>query len=859
MRAGQRTAQHRRARRLGQVADVLLWTAAIAAPLAVGSVWAWAQQLLLALITTAWMCTCVQQALRGRRISLTAIAALPALAAALCALQLLPLPRGWIAVLSPKADEILQMTLGALGAYSSHPLSLDPPATAVELGKALTYTLLLLLAYQRSRERGGPERLVAAVAWSGVAALIISVVQTVSLLKTPFGLDLPGGQNVLVSTFVNGNHAAAFFGLTAFAATAVALSRKQRAQVILWGVAAVTLAAAVALTLSRGGILAFCLAALFCCWLLYGRTRRGVRRSWPLQLGVALAVGVVMFLAYTPVVRELATLQPGALQKDKSYLWRESLSMVPSFPWTGIGRGAFGRVYTVFKTNDVAGTFLYAESTPIQLLVDYGLVFGGVLLVLGVACCGLYVRNAWLERRAAAVCGLFFVGLHNCIDFNLELPGVAVPALLLAASLTDRHRSRAHPSTGVEDRAATEARNLSRRPWVLASRAAPLILPTLFLTVAAAYALWFGHRYSGRDITTALTKATSPIQHGQLAVAGLRRHPSDFFYTLSIARAELARPEPDLKRVLRWLNRTMILNPTFAGTHILAAQTLWQMGARDQALEEWRRTITLRPSLLSQVLDDIFQRGIGFPEAAKGVPDDLQLELCKRLRRGPDKAMARTCVGQVLAAGSEEVETMWTAFAWAATDKEIALATQLATRLQLAHPDHWRAPLAAGELAKLQGDLPGAEARWLEGLRAHPRQVELASGLFHLALAQHRYQAARGYLDHFRAQTTSRNLPSIARCAYLSGILYQAQGQHAKALHDYDRARQLMPRSLQYILAAAQAEERIGYRHRALESYRAASDLEPGREDLRAKVQTLELTLTKELSAERMKGLITEP
>ncbi|MFH1809127.1 MAG: O-antigen ligase family protein [Pseudomonadota bacterium] len=816
---------------LNPLADGALFAACVCAPLAVGGVYLWSQELLLMLVGVALVASMLNQRRRGHRISVPLLAALPASFVVLCALQLLPLPPAMLRVLSPTGYEMLDTTLTPLGALGWHSVSLDPPATALELGKALLYLLLVVAACVRGREPHGGRMLLAAVAWSGVATLMLAAVHTLGNMSRPYGMFGGPSNSFLTTPFVNPNHAAGFFGIATFAAAGLALSQRDRARTGLWSLAAILLAAAVPLTLSRGGILALVATLLFGAWLVYARTRSERATLWWVHLGVGLAIAVAAYLAYQPIAAELATLDPGDLQGDKRFLWREALAMVPSFAGTGTGRGAFARVFPAFKSNAYTASFEFAESAPIQWLADFGMVAGGALLLAVALAFALAVRRAWQRRRAAALAALFFALVHNLVDFNLEIPGVAIPLLLVAVMLSDRRRDEA----------------AAPRPIRLGVPV-PLALGTgLVLIALATMSLRHGHLNDGRVLDGQIAATRDPARLGALAARGLRQHPTDYLYALTMARAHLAGGPEDRERGLRWLNRSLRLNPTHGLTHRLIARTLWVQGVRLQALESWRRAVALQPAQKNAILGELLKLDAQYPELASGLPAVDAMALCTGLRARQRRDEAWACLLDHLERNPQDADALAVGTGWAVAEGDTPRGDGLVQRLLDSAPRDARGPLYRGQILLRQGQAAEAIATWEQALDQVDEPAPLLHALFERALRDRRFVEARECLDRLRRHG-SPSPGTAAQHHHLAGRLYLAQDLPARALREFETALALSTASASYLQAVADTEQKLGRLDRALEHYQTLRRQHPNLawvdqriraiEELRAKRET---------------------
>ena len=127
-----------------------------------------------------------------------------------------------------------------------------------------------------------------------------------------------------------------------------------------------------------------------------------------------------------------------------------ALKLWGRFPATGTGLGTFRDAFPLVQPADLQGTWWHPHSDLLEVLVTAGLL-GAALLAVGLA--ALVRRLATVlneggrsEDRAAALAAfgvLASLGLHECLDFGLSMPGNAVTlAVLLGSATAARTRTR---------------------------------------------------------------------------------------------------------------------------------------------------------------------------------------------------------------------------------------------------------------------------------------------------------------------------------------------------------------------------------------------------------------------------------
>ena len=223
------------------------------------------------------------------------------------------------------------------------------------------------------------------------------------------------------------------------------LSRLLNRPDIIWlSVMLAIMVSAVALSLSRGGVLAL-VGATLCCFAL-----RLAASPHRLRLGGALLVGggalaLVLWLGLDRVEQRLATLWQGdVLREDRWTLFSNAIPLVREYPIWGTGFGTFNYVEPIYRTSSAAGSFRYehAHNDYLEALIEGGVV----RLLLSLAAIALVFRsglrayrrhqNNWVGGLAmGALFAFTTLVIHSLTDFGIHLPAVAVLAAVMCAYL----------------------------------------------------------------------------------------------------------------------------------------------------------------------------------------------------------------------------------------------------------------------------------------------------------------------------------------------------------------------------------------------------------------------------------------
>jgi tetratricopeptide (TPR) repeat protein len=576
---------------LGTVAVVLACVALVAAPLLAGGVHRVPMALLLVVMTTALGLTAYALRAEGRALRATWLALVPALFVVIPAWQSLPLPAPIRAALDREGSALLDDN--PLVAGHSWPLSLDPPVTRAQVGKAAAGLAMFLLAFHLASGHRRRHVLPRVIAGTGVAAVVIGLGHLIVGLNKVYGM-FATSRALLIGPFVNKNHNAEFLELAAFTCLACSFQRSSALNRVGWLTGMLLCAAGAIGTLSRGAAVALVAGALMFLFQRYlakddGRAPGGQRAFWAWSLFV---VGLVVVVAGALGAGQLIDrLHPSVVTTDiRLQLWWDSLRVLAAHP-LGIGRGAFERVYPIYRTVQTATPlrFSFVENEPLQLLIESGwLLFGAIALGM-VALAWAVVRYGRRDLiEAAFVAGVCAVLTHSFLDFGLETLGVLLPFLAVLGLLLGRSR------------AAEELLMPGRRPW----QPVALALAGMVFGVGA-----LAHG-SYDNFDAQLHAAATRPQRQKILERAEQVHPVDYFYVLAAARNEPLRPPgKGVSPRLHDLNRALRLCPSCEMVHVEVARNLWQLSMRAQALVEWREAVRIQPTIFEGVLGELFAAG----------------------------------------------------------------------------------------------------------------------------------------------------------------------------------------------------------------------------------------------------------
>ncbi|HEY1558887.1 MAG TPA: O-antigen ligase family protein [Kofleriaceae bacterium] len=524
-----------------------------------------------------------------------------AIAIALTALQLVPLPHAIAELVAPAKLQLVDDNADAFGqpAPAAVMASYDPPATLVELAKLVGYAALAFACVRVAAERGGRRALAMVAVGSGALVAIVTLGHAAIGARDIYGLVPPPIRHPLLSPIINDNHFASLMSLAAPVAFGLALTSRRWERALWLGVTLVTAGCALYIS-SRGGALGLAIAFAVGA-LLVLRQRRAIdgeetrRRGGSIPVFVVAACVATLLVTFTArhVAHDLARTRVEQLETDphwKVQAWKHAMPMLEDNPWLGIGRGSFEPAFSRYD-GDGSAAYSNAENSYLETALDWGIP--GALAIFAAAVL-LVVRAArsWRQSplEAGALGALAGLAAHDFVDFSMELPSVAMFALVLVAILLP---ARIH-----------RAREGRRIPW----RRGAALAAALATCIVAATPLARGARDEAADASA------------DAALALCERHPADYLLAGRAAQALVVDRDP---RAVAVMARALYLNPRHAGLHQLAASVLARAGLTSQAQSElalaieyahWYEVAPLVDEAVASFADPI--------EAAHALPPD---------------------------------------------------------------------------------------------------------------------------------------------------------------------------------------------------------------------------------------------
>jgi O-antigen ligase/tetratricopeptide (TPR) repeat protein len=396
----------------------------------------------------------------------------------LALIQCVPLPPALGSLLAPAATAHRE----ALGITGWQPISWEPSFTlreAARVGVHLALIATVALLFVRRGTRWFLAYAVIAVA--GLEAAY-GMLETFALGDGILGFGKEETGKV-TGTFIDKNHMAALMELGIPLALAILIHRRGGVlKRVLLGAAALAMAVATVLTLSRAAYGAMFGAVIVFLFLRY-RQRGGAagKVTFVIFLVVLTIVPLLIVESYPPLAERFSYgVSDRGFFDIRFPAWTSTLEMVGEQPVLGTGLGSFGKAIHAYQSTQVPDELHYAHNDALNLLSDgggIGLLLGAAFVVL-VLLVGLKRAGGpdGQDRTLAigGVAGAVGVLLHSMFEFNLQIPGVTVALAIVAGLVLGRERGE------------SPKRLSGRLAWPVAAMGLILLVAGPWLAVASA-------------------------------------------------------------------------------------------------------------------------------------------------------------------------------------------------------------------------------------------------------------------------------------------------------------------------------------------------------------------------------------
>ena len=370
------------------------------------------------------------------------------------AVQLLVLPRGVVALLSPQAYA-WHIADGPLR------LTLDQAATQYYLLRGCTITLGFFLALALVNSHARVRLFLQVLVFSGTLQATYGVLMVLSGLEIGFFVEKYAGKGVATGTFVNRNHLAGYLVMCLSAGIGLLLSQLARDTAGNWRerlrrwlrlmlspkirlrIYLAVMVVALVLTRSRMGNIAFFTALAIAGLIALGSGRRF---SWRLMalLSSLFLVDMLILGRWFGFDKLMARLEQTGVQPiaEEGRYWLDmfTVNYVGDFPLTGSGGGSFYGIFPSYQAPALPGFYEHAHNDYLEFAAELGIpALLCLLLFVGMAGWNAVQlqrsRQTSLYRGAgfAVTMTLLWAAVHSVADFNLQIPANAFTFVTILA------------------------------------------------------------------------------------------------------------------------------------------------------------------------------------------------------------------------------------------------------------------------------------------------------------------------------------------------------------------------------------------------------------------------------------------
>lgn len=395
---------------------------------------------------------------------------------AIVVLQILPLPKFLVRLLSPGSYSYLKTFSPGFGRSGFARLSLAPGQTLRQGLLVLAFFLVGMVIIHNISRFAQIQKLITAMILVGVFEALFGLFELSAGKPSLLFFSKTIHLDSVTGTFVNRNHLAGYLEMVLPLAMGLILSRaglfaasdsKNRVRLreilprlggkalainILLVLGVLVMAVGLIRSRSRSGVF-----LLFFSFLLFGeiilfhfsgaRERQKISRKF---INISFII-VLVFSAYIGLGAVINRfMEDDTLFKGgRTIFWGNVVSIVSDFPLLGSGLGSFESVYPYYDKSGFEMRLTHAHNDYLEAASEVGLL-GAVCLFAGVIFLVVKIFLTWRERRSLEIKGLAMGGFislvvmlfHSLTDFNLHIPanGLLFAMILSLTAVTVYHK-----------------------------------------------------------------------------------------------------------------------------------------------------------------------------------------------------------------------------------------------------------------------------------------------------------------------------------------------------------------------------------------------------------------------------------
>lgn len=608
------------------------------------------------------------------------------------AIQLVPLPPGFLKQLSPATYNLYEQTFGLAEPLPWISLSIDKKATVKEFFRISAYASFYILTVQLLTRGGFLKKTVTTIIIFASCLAFQGILQFLLPNGRIYWLRELSGGGHLFGPYVNRNHYAGFMGMVFPVVLAVFLAykpdirsgpfrersigfftRHETNTFILLAGAVILISISVFLSASRGGILNLCIGMIMCLVLYFSRAR-DKKSILPVILIFFLLIISVGWFGWETVIDRFARVMDE--EGGRFIQWKDSLNIIRAFPLTGTGFGTFQDIYTGYSSQYWYAAIDHAQNDYLELLSEGGII---AFSLMGWFLVSVFYRSwrMFLQRRSGysaclyigSISGMVGMLIHSATDFNLHIGANGLYFFFLAGLAVSAAGTRLQP--GTQDTFLPSGKCMHFRGIAVFPGA------LLFLSLSLNAGMLIGEHYfsiykesgaGSRAVTDParirnhLSKATlfDPLEseyqyrlavtdemHGDNLSASshyrkaIQKTPAkaEYIQGFGLFLSRIEKDDQIAEKLLRSGTERDVSNPA---RHRLFATWLLSQQKKEEALEEIKKAISLKPDDTSECIALLVLNGAQNEEIGRALPKLIKTRMffASYLSGTGDKEMA---------------------------------------------------------------------------------------------------------------------------------------------------------------------------------------------------------------------------
>lgn len=486
-----------------------------------------------------------------------------------------------------------------------HSQAVVPYVSRLELMHLFVYAAVLLIAIHNLHRQGLIQWVVIVLVVLGTVLSFYALIQLatgsdkVLWFTKPENYVRRGG-----ATFVNPNHLAGFLvAIIPLAICQLFMGRWSALVRVFFGYASLAMLAGIAVTMSRGGWLALgaSLGALLV-WLI----RRPQYRIPAIAGVLIVALGAWFYFKNVDAaqrrLKDVASHGVRDSGQSRKYLLGPTWMMFIEHPVTGVGPGHFDTAFPAYRPVSIQLAPGWAHNEYLQLLAEYGAI-GGLLVAtgLGLLGWGIAKTSKFAERGSndlgfkASNRSAFFMGasigiagvlVHSIVEFNLHIPGIALPLVVIVGVLASTLRF------------ATDNFWVTPTWW---ARGLVTALGIAFVAWTAPHSIRAFREGLQLNDAAKASEIDEPLLSKFRSAIEIEPSNPRSFYELGenlrlLSWRGLPGYEEQAREAIRWLQRSAELNPFDPYPHLRMALCHHWLGQKEDARKSFDRARDLGPN-----------------------------------------------------------------------------------------------------------------------------------------------------------------------------------------------------------------------------------------------------------------------